>query len=356
MGGNAIKQSERISKDELPYCQAVVRTFLIHNVCILEGVGFKFVKSYYDKQDYGDIDVVVNNRLCSPEGVINKVKEKLGEDVEVYRNNKFLSVGFPIDWSHKPYLEVGTKRVVQVDFIFENNMSMACNYYNWNDLGNLIGRQAKKLGFKYGHEGLVYLFRDGDHIYKEEIVSQDILEILPFLGFYSEKFILGFKTLEDIFKFVASGEYFNPDIYLLDNLNSVSRIRDKKRKTYTEFLKWCKEIDFTGYSIFPKDAYTEELKQSKLGESFKVFKGWKDRYDNTQKEYAEHLAKKVWWNGDKAKSLTGLEGRELGNFMKGMKTVYNMDECFNLGVGSEIMAQVFWDYFWEGYAEVDETR
>jgi hypothetical protein len=55
----------------------------------------------------------------------------------------------------------------------------------------------------------------------------------------SNRYKEGFDELSDIFEFVSKSPYFNPDKYKLENISSKGRVRDKKRTTYQEFLKYC---------------------------------------------------------------------------------------------------------------------
>ncbi|WP_457824345.1 hypothetical protein, partial [Staphylococcus aureus] len=61
----------------------------------------------------------------------------------------------------------------------------------------------------------------------------------------------GFRNLLDIFQFVVSSPYANLDIYLLENRNHKSRIRDSKRPTYNAFLDWLEQQTDATIPAFP---------------------------------------------------------------------------------------------------------
>lgn len=108
------------------------------------------------------------------------------------------------------------------------------DYYTYNDLGNLIGRVAHKMGMKFGHLGLLYPLRDGDHLIAELVVTRDTRQALEFMGYDFDRWNQGFDQLTDIFEFAASTPYFNPEAFTLENLNHRNRTRNRKRNTFIE--------------------------------------------------------------------------------------------------------------------------
>jgi hypothetical protein len=125
----------------------------------------------------------------------------------------------------------------------------------------------------------------------------------------------GFDTLEDIFRFVASSKYFDPDIYLLHNRNAVSRIRDAKRKTYTAFLTWCEEQKPTAAAkLFTADQ-KEERHAHFLWDAKMRWPSFSYHYDIQLEALAIRRDLKTRWNGNHVHAWTGLAGKELGAFM-----------------------------------------
>ena len=339
MGGNIFKEADRFSEEESWLVADWVEEFLCID-CGVDTEDWGFVEAYRTKESFGDMDVVIDS-WYSTDRIENFFIYKYGMPVQ--RNGKILSVCAPA---------LKGKRV-QIDFIFEDDVRMALDYYNWNDLGNLIGRQAHKLGFKFGHDGLSYVFREGTNTYATHRISNNITTILDFLKFDSHTYHQGFHTLEDIFEFVASGVYFNPDIYLLHNLNNTSRTRDRKRKTYQEFLLWCKSQKWKSEDILDQDArpvfpyidspeWKETFKADQLERSFRFF-GWESDYNAIIAEHEEKKQKREWWNGDIAHEVTGLEGKDLGIFMQQMKGAYDLDKAFQFKLDSSRMAKFLFD-------------
>lgn len=129
---------------------------------------------------------------------------------------------------------------IQIDFIFCEPEYFNANYhyFAFNDLGNLTGRLAHKIGLKYGQEGLWYNHYYNDMKVGRIQISTDFNKIFKFLDLDYNKWVKGFKTLEEIFEYVSESKFFNPIDYRLENLNKINRDRNKKRSTYITFLEY----------------------------------------------------------------------------------------------------------------------
>ena len=308
MGGNALKQTptRRYEAEEYHKWSSIVRGILQEmfpdNLCLV-------IPSYKNKESFGDCDILMESYGLPPNWV-DMIKEEF-MCREMVKNGNVLSFGY---------------RQLQYDIITvdDNHYNTAYNYFAYNDLSNLLGRVARKIGFKYGHDGLSYDFREGTEHFRNVVLLTDLKSILEALGYSYEEYMKGFNDLEDIFKFVVSSPFFSKDIFALENRNNAARTRDKKRKTYTEFLKWlevyeethlqeswCRTIDrMHEYNSFV-------LMQSLRVENFRPI------YEQVMSEWDEVKKFRNLYNGDIVKQFTNLEGKELGNFMKWMKERYS---------------------------------
>ena len=160
--------------------------------------------------------------------------------------------------------------------------------------------------------------RDGNTILGDISLSKDINTILAFAELEAERFLQGFDTLEDIFRFAASSPYFNKAIYLLDNRNHASRIRDKKRATYNALLKWLETQE--NLNTYPWDTLREQggrqIKESFLQRAFEWFPAAKPHYEQLLAHNELRKRANEKFNGVLIQSWVGLEGKELGAFMK----------------------------------------
>jgi len=200
-------------------------------------------------------------------------------------------------------------------------------------LGNLIGRIAHKQGFKYGHNGLWYVLRDPEdssRVIKEIRVTLDIVDSMQFMGYEPEQYMyywdFGFNSMEDIFTFVSRNMLFNKDIYLLQSRNHHARVRDKKRKTYMAFLKWCEGRDFEWNYNWEIDK--DKKRAQFLEYAFLQFPEFKKEYDEALNKHQRSKVAKSKFNGNLVTQLTGLEGKELGQFIAQFKKSWFYDEHF----------------------------
>jgi hypothetical protein len=310
MGGNALKNctTRRFEKAEFERMQKRVIDTLRNE---FEDAYIQPIVAYADKDSFGDLDVLIqvgSKVFVEREEII----KRLFNSKEIVKNGNVWSFEF---------------EELQVDLIFTSAGEFESSnvYFAYNDLGNLMGRIAHKLGFKYGHAGLSFVMRDDDHEFKDIVVSNNMYSIFDFLGYDKTRWDKGFKTKEDIFRFVITSKYFNKKIFLLDNRNHKSRIRDAKRATYMEFLKWLETTDT------PMPAYEWPSMEERGGRketpetmeyAFKLFPGFRDAYNSSVAEYKRHQEFKGFFNGELVMEWTGLTGKELGRFMLQFKTMF----------------------------------
>lgn len=306
MGGNALKHVgvERKLKADYDVVMTDVMTKLAE---LFPASRCGVPLSYSDKESFGDGDVLLESNWLPADW-----KEKIKE---VFQPTDTVSNGGVFSFDYQK---------MQIDIITSPKEDFAINltYLSYNDLGNLMGRVAHKMGFKYGHDGLTKVMRDGSEKVGEVPLSKNAKEIFHFLGYDYNRFCMGFQKLEHIFEFAASSPYFSRTIYQLENRNNVSRVRDAKRPTYTAFLKWLEEkswLDKYHWSPYVGDNVSTERDAERTywnETAFKFFPHFKTEYDYRWSQHLLNLRAKLKWNGEIVSNLTGLKGKELGAFMK----------------------------------------
>lgn len=163
------------------------------------------VRSVRNKADFGDMDVLVDRAGLSQD-VAGDLRRLFGCQ-EVVHNGPVYSCdvdGFQLD----------LVCAASADY------AASVDYFAWNDAGNLMGRVARRLGFKYGHAGLSYQLRDGDYLVADVEVSRDMPAVFAFLGYDAPgadyaAYQAGFDSLDAMFEFVAASSYFDPTAYAL---------------------------------------------------------------------------------------------------------------------------------------------
>lgn len=303
MGGNALKHLDVQRVDAQTYFELVVR---VQQSFVQEfGVIPHLVQSYKTKPDFGDVDLLVVGQYLPLNW--RETFGKLHNSRGSVRNGDVTS------------LELYD---VQFDFINcqENSLHWAQTYFAYNDLGNLMGRVAHKMEFKYGHLGLVYVLRDAHSVIAEINIDATPAQVFEFLGYSYPSWCAGFERLTDIFEYAASTMFFSPDIYLLHNRNAHSRVRDAKRKTYTEFLDWCEthktELQARAWNW---ETHTDQNAMMHLHRACCMWPKFKADLGAAYIKSARDEARKQFWNGENVIAWTGLNGRELGQFMMQVK-------------------------------------
>ena len=262
------------------------------------------IRSYKNKESFGDMDIL----LCSK----NLPSNWTQEIKDYFKPNESVKNGNCLSFDYKQ---------LQIDVIVtkQEEFETSSNYYSYNDLGNIMGRISNSLGLKLGHDGLSYNFREGTNNYRNVVLSRDWKVVCDVLDLNYKRFTEGFDNLEGIFKFVVSSPFFNKEIFVLENRNHAARVRDKKRTTYTQFLKWIANDD----NLLPKDYYYQRRnKEFYLSYLFDVIPHFKDTHKKVMQEWELDKKFKARYNGSIVSKLTGLSGKELGAFMQWNKAYY----------------------------------
>ena len=303
MGGNLFKLG-RLPRAQYLVIEADVRRFLDD----LLPDGYRIPRYYGSKPDFGDLDVVIDQgaveALGGADAFQTAVTDGLGTSRAMNTGHVYATVyrDFQVDYFMRP----------------SDRFEATYNYLSFNDLGNILGKIAKRLGLKYGEEGLSFVFRrESQTSYKKEhLVSRDWSRILAFLGLDLGPWQRGFETLEEMFGWVVGSPWFSVAPYL-DGDKAIER-RTALRTTMARFVQWLEETgadqrptflaDRSGYApridlAFPEAGLTHWLNAERARE-------------------AEAVALRAKFSGDLVRTWTGLQGRALGEFIRRFRSQY----------------------------------
>lgn len=317
MGGNIFKDEHKVVRLSSKEYFEMVEEILPLLAKTETGVEYHPVQAVYEKSDYGDMDIIVNTD--DPDIKQKHVDALTALNLPVSRNGEVIS------FLYKQF---------QIDLIFVSPISheYSKNYFSWNDLGNLIGRLSKKLGFKHGHQGLMYVQRDGDVVLKNHMLSYDYLTIVKILELDVEKFKQGFNNTLEMFEWLSKSPYFDPEVFKFENLNHINRVRDRKRKVYNDFLNWCLSFER------PADVVVKEPPLKHLREKFvlELFPEFKSEVYTLYLDVAIKRAVAQKFNGKVVMKLVPeLSGKELGGFLEYYKQSVDMFIPYVLNVKQE---------------------
>jgi len=300
MGGNALKTTETCRLDREQYARV---SQVIAGEFFWAGIDVHVVQSYRMKEDFGDLDIVVH--WTSGGDNLRKFIE------HVFKPNEIFSNGNVISFDYQKF---------QVDVIYFTDreiMKFAVGYFAWNDLGNFVGRVARRLNLKFGHDGLWYSLRDPENssrLVTELLVTRNFTDALFLLGYNYHVWKQGFDTPEDIYQYVTTSEYFDPAVFVLNNRNYQARIRNRKRKMYSGLLDWLSEkYGITDETPLPDDTY--QFKQLGVELAKEYNPEFAVEHDRLLLELEINKNYRAKINGTWARTFFQKDGKELGGIM-----------------------------------------
>jgi len=242
MGGKALKklgiETIRLNKEDY---DRTVNNLFKYLYKLFPKSKFHVVRSFKEKKDFGDVDIIVTKYKDMPSSA-ELVKHEFMLNTKGYIKN-----GNVTSFEYENF---------QIDLIFtsEKNFETTKDFMDFDPCGNLMGKISHKFGVKYGNAGLTYPYRgNSGMIIKDIIISKDSKRIFEFLGMNYEQYLQEFDTKKEIFDYIINSKYFNFDIFKFENLNHIDKKRNSKRPTYNEFPEYVNNIKHKSSYIFNKD-------------------------------------------------------------------------------------------------------
>ncbi len=323
MGGNVFLKNYNVLRlnkiDYFKYCIDITK--LLNLLGFTTEIDFKIIEAIKEKETFGDMDIVVKDPSLS-----------------FFIQEKLTRYGYPVSKNGNVLSFLYKSFQIDLIFVEESIFDYAWNYFNWNDVGNIIGRLSKEYGLKHGWNGLYYVQRNKDHVIKEHLLSTNYSDILRCMYLDSSVLSNGFNTYLEMFKWVTASPRFMPDIYKFENLNNTNRVRDKKRKTYNMFLEYLKTFNTKYY-----ESNFKLTQEEKTECACRWFPFLREEIKKSNEEYQKEQYIKSKFNGSLVREIINLDGKELGSFIQEFKNKYNKDWILNTSQ-SEINKTIF-NYF-----------
>lgn len=297
MGGNLLTNGKRISRDRYLVIEKEIKDYLDSYI----GKDKYRIPRYYEtKPDFGDLDILLDNSLIKNKKINetsfkDRIKYDLSLPICKFNNNILTTLykGFQVDY-------------FPVD---KSKLTMMTNYMDYN-IGNFIGKIARRFNLKYGMDGLYYVYRGDDNHYKrEKFITNDIKKIFELFDLNYDVWKKGFVSNIESYNWIISSRYFSTFTYM--NQKPGTKKRAKDRPEFNNFIKWLKDngidrgfnfsSDEAKYDLinyyFPNINITEFIKES-------------DAHYNKLKQVRNKF------NGNIIMTLIPkLKGKELGNFI-----------------------------------------
>lgn len=319
MGGNALAtKTRRLDKEEFEEIEAIVCYKLKKYYSRVAPI-----QAYFNKETFGDLDIIVSTPR--PKQLSWILKQEF-QTKEIVINGGVVSFefrDFQID-------------LIQTHFYLVPNAEV---YFSYNDLGMLMGMVAKRFNCKYGEKGLFYV-TEYNGKKKEIFLTKDIPTIFDFLGFDFNRYKKGFYTLYEIYNFVIDSKFFDIKRFLQqDGWNHYKRKRNAKRSTWVGFQKYLRYYEIDKETPLTRNKCNERI------DSF--FPGILEQ----EQEFIirEKLKQRVKqkFNGERIGNLTGLKGKELGDFIASFKKRFTPFEDFIINNSLEKIDNEIIDFFYK---------
>lgn len=316
MGGSALSvPTRRLTAAEFhPLAWKLARSLSEH----LHGARVEPIPAYRQKPDFGDLDLLVEwNSPIDP----STVPEILVQGAAIGHARQVVASGAIVSFDWRP--DDNALEGFQVDLMLTPPECLDASraYFAYNDLGNLIGRVAHRMGFVHGHQGLLCPVREGEVLLAQVEVTRHPDEILAFLGYDPQRFRAGFETMDDIFAYVASGTHFSPELFSLDDGNHAARTRVRKRPTHRQFQAWLEAHQpASNHAWAPRpDAVAQAAERAPfLARAQALFPEMIQRIQAVHASRAlvqDEARQRERLNGRRVSEWTGLTGADLGTFM-----------------------------------------
>lgn len=293
LGGHALKKAITERKTTKEFLE--IADSIIPKLNEIFSTDFHILKYYSKKPDHGDMDILMMVR----ENFNINVREALNAlyPIEIASNDSTYSFDF-------------SEFQIDLTLVPEKHWESTKFWMDYDPSSNLLGKLFHKFALKYRPEGLYFPYRsEGGRAMKDILITTDFRKMMTFMGLDPEQKYNGFDTLEQIFDWIISSKYFNPELFQFENLNQTDRKRNRKRPTFNKFLEYIKDVKFEseGYS-FEKN---KEIYREFIDKSFPEAKllATIAELEEQDKNNQTIIAK---FNGSLVMEWTGLKDKELG--------------------------------------------
>jgi hypothetical protein len=308
MGGSALDvDNKRLTSHEFDQ----VSRDLSERLVLMDAVANTHVVQYVrEKETHGDIDILV--QLQGPRQAVEvQMANHVLQATDMYKNGP--STSMDTVWRVQgPGGSTYRTDPIQVDLVFvpENQWAMTKTFFDWNDLGNLLGKVARYHRYKLGFQGLrISYWYDFDKSEKlgDYTVTRDPEEALEFLGYDYERHREGFDAFEEMFEYALSSEKAVPLAFQSAQLNASQRRRDLKREVYQQFMSWLSRQRPHEHLPRPSPRAALEKAEAAFPEANLREQIQEDKAEVRRKKAAAEV-----FNGGDIHEELGLEGKDVG--------------------------------------------
>lgn len=260
---------------------------------------YRIPRYFADKPDFGDMDILLSSAVLkrNPDFLTT-----LYADLGITQVNR--ASGSAITTVFKG---------LQTDFFIcpPGNLEASWTFMCFGEVGNILGRLARRFKVKFGIDGLNYVFRWGDHYKQEFPITKDFAAICDLFGLDHAAWVRGFDTREDMFRWVTASPYFSPKPYL-DPEGPMAQ-RAGIRPGIAAFIDWVRanvSPDAGAYIEDPVGWVEGKFPKARIREKVEHQKVKTARMAQIAEKFSGRLVMAL---------RPGLEGKPLGEFIRTFK-------------------------------------
>lgn len=253
MGGNLFKESKRIDTIQFnTICSQI--GWVLENKLGLDNCPVKF---FNNKEEHGDIDILVFKDLSYDTQVLINTLKEFPTTTKIKKNGNVISILYD-------NVQVD---LILIDKVFKETAKL---FFFYNDFGLLLGKIFYYNRLKFSPEGVKYKVKYLQ--YSGEInLFTDIDDTFNYLGLDKCRYDQGFDSLEDMFEYIISSKKFCKESFDKSLWRSDQRHRDLKRKNLLYFYEWIKDKDLPSIERPSKEEVFEFANNITDGEVKELF-------------------------------------------------------------------------------------
>jgi len=289
MGGNLFKKAERIPRKEY---EKLVKYIIDNTKHIFKNLCDTIQPKW--KHDMGDIDMLYT-------GFTEEFKDQKNKHIW-----KIVNEMLPYTEIHYncPMISILYKDKYQIDFKQADNIQFQHLFHSYGGIFNVFGPYFRENGMKFSSKG-IFAVVGSNYL----LITKDADELLDILQLDKDVFFRNFDTKLDLFTFILKSPY----LYVSKNI--LKKNNKYGRPLFKDFFKFL--LNCPRYTSKIIDKETILRKYNKL-----------EKYNSIKTELENNKIIKQNFNGNQVSKVTGLENKELGNFMSYMRKDANFKTVF----------------------------
>ncbi|KAI9712901.1 MAG: hypothetical protein M1812_006770 [Candelaria pacifica] len=286
-------------------------------------------RSAPEKTSHGDLDVLVSN--ARHQFSVEDLAAKLGALKFIHSaRNPTTNFAIPLGKS----LQEGVERIsddgsdaqcfqLDVNVCPPEILDWEVFHKAYGDLWSILGTSVRPFGLTVNNTGLHLRIRQIEEQDRKRsllYLTRTPAKTLAFLGLDNERYGKGFESIEELFRFAASGSFFRRESFIKEELKTNDRQRLRQREIYRRFVEEylpmhpeVGRLDDEERGTGDDEVVTREYVLKEALDTFNV----QPQYHTVVREWEKKQQESEMWR--KVAAVIPLEGGKLNLVIRGLK-------------------------------------